>query len=303
MASQVIYNLYLHPLARFPGPLLHRATRLVWVYKLMRGTLPHDVLPMHEKYGPVVRLAPNELSFADQDAWKDIYGHRTGAQHHGHEEFPKYATFYRSKGVRPSIVHEGDRTRHALLRRQLSHGFSDRCMREQEPIIGKYVDLLMRRLRERCVGCDTKVGEASSGGETEAQPAAGNTREPMNMTAWYNWTTFDIIGDLALGEPFGCLERAQYDPWVAAISNMVRASSVLVSLKYLGLESLIRVLMKLLAGSEHAEHTRQKLTRRMEIGVERPDLIEGLLRNKEEWVRRFLHITHSICIAYILTLS
>ena len=25
-------------------------------------------------YGPVVRLAPNELSFGDSTAWQDIYG-------------------------------------------------------------------------------------------------------------------------------------------------------------------------------------------------------------------------------------
>jgi hypothetical protein len=29
---------------------------------------------MHRKYGPVVRTAPNELSFCEERAWQDIYG-------------------------------------------------------------------------------------------------------------------------------------------------------------------------------------------------------------------------------------
>jgi hypothetical protein len=97
-SSHVVYNLFFHPLARFPGPLIHRITRLAFVYKFLRGTLPYDILPMHEKYGPVVRIAPSELSSACADAGKDIYGHRTGLQHHGQEELLKFATFYRGRG-------------------------------------------------------------------------------------------------------------------------------------------------------------------------------------------------------------
>jgi len=33
---------------------------------------------LHDKYGPIVRLSPNELSFNTVDAWEDIYGHRHG---------------------------------------------------------------------------------------------------------------------------------------------------------------------------------------------------------------------------------
>jgi hypothetical protein len=234
---------------------------------------------MHEKYGPVVRLAPDELSFASADAWKDIYGHRTGLQHRGQDEFDKFATFYRSKGAARSIINE-DREQHALLRRQLSYGFSQRCMREQEPIIGGYVNLLVRRLCEHCVDLGTKSENAE---ETGAQSVT--KRNPMNMTAWYNWTTFDVIGDLAFGEPFGCLERAQYDPWVAAITSMVRVSSIVVSLKYLGLEALIKPLFMISRKrKEHFKNTRDKLLRRMAVKIERPDLIEGLLNNKEDLV-------------------
>lgn len=50
-----IYNLYFHPLRAYPGPLLHRATHIGYIYRLLRGTLAIDMLSFHEKYGPVDR--------------------------------------------------------------------------------------------------------------------------------------------------------------------------------------------------------------------------------------------------------
>ncbi len=238
---------------------------------------------MHEKYGPVVRLAPDELSFASAEAWRDIYGHRTGSQLHGQDEFPKYPTFYRVKGGARSIINE-DRDGHALLRRQLSHGFSERSMREQEPIIGRYVDLLVRRLREQCVDSGLGTREPQSG-ELGVSHASTKWR-PMDMTSWYVWATFDIIGDLAFGKPFGCLEQAGYHPWVAATTGAVPTTTFVISLKYLGLEFLVKPLaaIAMRRRGQHRENTRAKLRERMDLRAERPDLIEGLLKNKEKWV-------------------
>lgn len=34
-------------------------------------------MELHEKYGPVVRVAPDELSYVTEGAWKTIYGQRS----------------------------------------------------------------------------------------------------------------------------------------------------------------------------------------------------------------------------------
>ena len=44
---------------------------------------------LHLKYGPILRLMPNELSFIDPEAWRDIYGHRQG-----HPQFHKDRTYW-----------------------------------------------------------------------------------------------------------------------------------------------------------------------------------------------------------------
>lgn len=32
------------------------------------------MIKLHKKYGPVLRIAPDELSYASAQAWQDIYG-------------------------------------------------------------------------------------------------------------------------------------------------------------------------------------------------------------------------------------
>jgi cytochrome P450 len=152
-----------------------RATRWGYILRHVSGTLPFDILAMHKRYGPVVRIAPDELAFSDPRAWKDIMGHRGGGE--GTDEMAKSERFYRPVENIPIDILNAPREEHSLMRRAMAHGFSDRSMREQQPIIKGYIDLLIQRLRE-----------ISSRGE------------PADLGAWYNFTTFDVIGDLAFGE-------------------------------------------------------------------------------------------------------
>ncbi|KAF7509428.1 hypothetical protein GJ744_007991 [Endocarpon pusillum] len=71
----LIFNLYFHPLRKYPGPL--RAAATTWwrtyieVFKKENWT---DVLiRLHEQYGDVVRVEPNELHFSKPSAYHDIY--------------------------------------------------------------------------------------------------------------------------------------------------------------------------------------------------------------------------------------
>lgn len=75
---QVIYNLYFHPLSKFPGPKLWAASRLPFVCSLLTGKLVRREREFHEKYGDIIRLAPDEVSFASEEAWNDIYSFRRG---------------------------------------------------------------------------------------------------------------------------------------------------------------------------------------------------------------------------------
>jgi hypothetical protein len=60
VVSGILHNLYIHRLRRFPGPLLGRCTRLYSSYIRALGLSERKVLEWHEKYGPIVRIAPDE---------------------------------------------------------------------------------------------------------------------------------------------------------------------------------------------------------------------------------------------------
>jgi len=231
---------------------------------------------MHDKYGPVVRITPNELAFVDPEAWRDIYGHRTGANH-GAEEMQKYQRFYRARNIPPSMINE-TRENHAMLRKAMAHGFSERSIRDQEPMVARYVKLLVQRLSEHC---EEEVYTDDRKEKTQTRP------KPIDMKLAYNWTTFDIIGDLAFGEAFGCLEKWEYHPWVNIIANTIKGGAFIQATKYMNVERLVAPLLRfvVMGRKEHMNRTKEMLERRMAIDVERPDLIEGLLKHKDDWVR------------------
>lgn len=69
----LFYRLYLSPLRRIPGPFLAALTDVWRLLMVLRGRPQEEQLELHCKYGPVVRLGPNVISFADPQAIIDIY--------------------------------------------------------------------------------------------------------------------------------------------------------------------------------------------------------------------------------------
>lgn len=72
LIAAAVYRITFHPLSRFPGPILWSVTRLPYAYHMFRGRLPYVIAQMHDQYGPIVRLAPSELSFINEEACESI---------------------------------------------------------------------------------------------------------------------------------------------------------------------------------------------------------------------------------------
>ena len=67
------YNLFFHPLRSFPGPPLAKVSKLWSRIGNRTGRKSDRIHEAHLKYGPVVRIGPNELSFAEPAAARAIY--------------------------------------------------------------------------------------------------------------------------------------------------------------------------------------------------------------------------------------
>jgi len=178
-----VYNLTLHPLAKYPGPLLWRISPIPSIVSLLRGRIAFEYKIHHDKYGPVVRVMPNELSFNTAKAWDDIYGHRVGLAnmdkdpiHVGAVEAIPGAT---NLTMAPDI-------HHARQRRALAHAFSKQALLEQQSILKGYVDLFVDRLRRR--------------------------RTEVNRRTWYRGSTFALsisLVILVLASLSGVCEKAK----------------------------------------------------------------------------------------------
>lgn len=67
-----MYRIYFHPLSKYPGPKLLAASRIPTHIAVANGSRDKLYQYLHRKYGPIVRVAYNELSFIDPSAWKDV---------------------------------------------------------------------------------------------------------------------------------------------------------------------------------------------------------------------------------------
>lgn len=63
-----------HPLASFPGTPISKLTKWWGVWETYEGRHYLRVRELHKKYGPIVRVGPNELSIADVTAIPAVLG-------------------------------------------------------------------------------------------------------------------------------------------------------------------------------------------------------------------------------------
>jgi len=73
-----VYRLYFHPLAYIPGHWLCRVTSLWTYWHAYIGDEATLITQFHDKYGPVIRVAPNEVCIADGSCLAPIYSDHGG---------------------------------------------------------------------------------------------------------------------------------------------------------------------------------------------------------------------------------
>ncbi|KKA20160.1 Cytochrome P450 [Rasamsonia emersonii CBS 393.64] len=268
--GKLLYNLYLHPLRSYPGPFLARATRLYHIYWDLKGVSHLKIKELHDQYGEVVRIAPNELSYNTSQAWRDIYGHKNSTKT---KEFEKDMTFFTKSLNGATNILIANQDDHRRMRRLLSHAFSEKALRGQEALLTRYVDLMIAQLRKRAA--------ATTG------PNGGDDDGVVDLVSWYNFATFDIIGDLAFGEPFGCLRDGIWHRWIRNIfsslkaANYVRAARRFPSpLKEMLFMFLPRSLME--SREYQFRFARERARTRMAQGSGREDFMSYILRANDE---------------------
>ncbi|KAL7944135.1 cytochrome P450 [Trichoderma barbatum] len=73
-ASIAVYRVFFHRLRRFPGPFAAKLTKFYGPYLAWDGKLHVKHIELFEKYGDIVRIAPNELIALSIDAQQKVHG-------------------------------------------------------------------------------------------------------------------------------------------------------------------------------------------------------------------------------------
>lgn len=250
MAATVLHTLAIHPLRGFPGPVVAAYSRVPYWVACLRGNQVRWLQRLHSRYGPVVRYGPNDLSYTDERAWQDIFGHKKGRA-----ENPKDKRFFgpSKNGVESMVT--ADIESHAKVRRILSVAFSERALRKQEPLFQKYADLMIDSIR---------------------QTIAKDPTAPLDMVRFMNFTTFDLMADLAFGEPLGLLERNEYTQWVEMIFKSIAVLPVVQITQYY---PILKTLFEWLEPRSvadirlaHFRHSTDRVDRRLSRGSNKPDI-------------------------------
>ncbi|PQE06760.1 Cytochrome P450 protein [Rutstroemia sp. NJR-2017a BBW] len=252
--SHITYNVFFHPLRSYPGPKLWAATRLPWCYNQYQGQLHYRLLQLHNKYGHTVRVAPNELSYNSDDAWKSIYGHRK-------EEMSKDPIFRLHTPTGAQNILVADRETHTRQRRLLSHAFSESALREQEPILQHYSRKLLDQLSREC------------------------NKGPLDMVSWLTFASFDLIGHMSFGENFGCLDKGDYVPFVRAITAMASELTLNQMCKYykiMGIRQFFTPASVMGQRKKHIGTAMQTVQRRIAAGSEHRDFLHYILSANNE---------------------
>lgn len=203
----------------------------------------------------MVRVSPSELSYINAQAWKDISGQ--GLNRPDMEKDP--LSFGRPLPGMPSIFN-ANRVDHGRIRRTMSHAFSAVALRKQEPLIRDHVKLLIKCLKE-------------------------HKGDVVDMVSWYNFTTFDMFGDLAFGETFGCLTNSTYHPWVGMLIMSMKAGYFIIqSQKYPLLEKALLYMIPASLRQRKKDHlslTQERVANRIAKETDRPDFLSFILKHED----------------------
>jgi len=216
ISGYIIYTLYFHPLAKYPGPLLGRLTQWYDVYHAYIGDKHLLFYRLHQRYGPIVRFSPSTLSINDPAALKAIYAHGANVQK---------SNFYKCFRARPDAISTllaTDRAHHARKRRVMGQAFSDTALRGLEQYVLGHVQDLVDRIAGVVATADAPAGSMEKSRGWSA---------PCDMAQLCNWLVFDIMGDLVFGKSFGTLgEHPENREGIRLLGRAARRNYVIAAM-------------------------------------------------------------------------
>lgn len=192
----LVRNRYHNGLHKYPGPFLASLTdwSRFWDVYNQRPEVTHQKL--HAKYGDVVRLGPNTLSFADPKALKTIYGLSKG--------FIKSDFYIVQQSVvnghrLESLFSTTNNDFHSQFRRCVNSAFSMSALVQYEPFVDNTTKLFLE----------------------QTERLFANNIDGCDFTRWLQFYAFDVIGEITYSKRHGFVEKNEdIDGIIGYLANL-----------------------------------------------------------------------------------
>ncbi|KAI0866419.1 putative benzoate 4-monooxygenase cytochrome P450 [Xylaria cubensis] len=193
----VTYRLWFHPLAAFPGPkLIAASTWYETICDIIYHDFPERLNKLHQKYGPIIRVGPDELHINDADYFLEVFA---SAAKHRTDIIPP-----RGLGMDASLGSTPGHELHQMRRKPLEKFLSRQNVQRIQTCIHEEIRTLDRKVL-----------------------AAKGTGVPLRLDHAFMSFTGDIVGEIACGESPQLLDAPNFTPeWY----NMIRGAARVIPL-------------------------------------------------------------------------
>ncbi|KAF1920436.1 cytochrome P450 [Ampelomyces quisqualis] len=196
--SIILHRAFFHRLRRIPGPFLARISKF---YSVFAGVLPNfqyykKTESLFEEYQTdVIRTGPREVTIYCVDAVPLIHGSMSRCR-----KGPWYAS---AAHVGAASTHTArDKEEHRRRRKSWDYAFNAKALREYAPRLDRHALTLMSRLKEQA-------------------------RLPsIRITDWFNFYSFDVMGDVGFSRSFGMMEKGEEDPMIKLLHDSLSPMSI-----------------------------------------------------------------------------
>ncbi|KAL2163204.1 hypothetical protein VTH06DRAFT_5260 [Thermothelomyces fergusii] len=192
-----------HRLRHVPGPVLAGWTSLWLGMRYLKGTYLQDVSALADKYGPVVRIAPNKVFCSDVETLHRIGGARS--------EYRKseWYTIARISRHADNVFTLTDPALHKARRKQIMPGYSGKDTAQFEEGIDRALAAWIDLIDRKYLSTPEKVVY-------------------MNLEEKSHFYTLDAMGEIAWSDPLGFLKHDRDVKNVLAFKNATVRLLVLI---------------------------------------------------------------------------